>query len=545
MVNFKLTSQILFWLLVVVWIIFLSFYNIAFISNIMISDIENGIQSLEIRKGVNFKWLLPLKLIALKLISTICVSIMLISLVILTSIFKPINQSLWFNSLIPGMCSLFIYDLLITGFIILIGSFNKPKLLIGLSSFFATLFIFSPVTGAVTFILTNDTYGTSSERIAHLKDLDTIVKDEKNSSGLMMYLLQNIQELNDLNKIVDITEKAANESSRPQGSLSFEEIENVIKLGTSKNTSFMQFFLNVGLGLDFDIYLNNSVTFNWNTKFTISDEAKDLKSIWFFKSTIKDNSIGIRQDNYFISENNKNIIGKNQLIDYMKWLESDTTIEKINKDLKIITNTNELKSINKLIKNYYLYYFSQKDYYNSQFENLYMLFGKNTFDTKADRTVEETIYESLKVNNGQRLWITILFSIINDFYQAPIGSGDEIYEQIQNNDLKYMKHYLINPFTSFLYMSLFSGVNSSFSQDLYMNEFFITEAPDIRSAKILENPLASQNTEQYTSFEQRPIIGVELSKRVINTAYIYLIYTLISVILLTGGYFIYIKKIKE
>ncbi|WP_166507688.1 hypothetical protein [Spiroplasma chinense] len=531
--------MISFIFLIISSVLILCTCNIAWIPNFMISDIENGIQSLEVRRGVNLKYLIFIKLLIVKLITLSFITYVILQFVILQSILNPLNNWVYSKGILPGLCSLYALDILMTGIIFIIGSSLKIKLTVAIPAFISSLFTLSPIVGVIQFsAMARNSHHYMSDGKKVMSELLDQRKAKPN--GLFDWIVKNLKDLNSYNQSFSL--KEYDDLSQTE-----KDVAEKIKNGLFEKEGFLTIaFSNTGFLVDGEEVLNEIRIIKSIGLVEQSNSFKQSNIYKFLNLPVFTEGSGKFEDTFFNKQSHANISGKGQLDDVIKVLNSQENIDELNKELNLEIDRNEMIAFNKILKDYFVNYLAP----NHIIVGINKYFERNSFgigDTKFEID-EKDAHNFSMVRNGAKLYQSILFNAINDLNSLPDKVAEEtqdMYDAIVDKKITSFVPYVLNPLTGFNYMTIFSGINTDFEQEIYLaRSFYIESFTTIRLAlPITDREWEKNFGETYNSDGLFPVSSVLITKKIIPTKSFYMAYFFSGLILLVIGYFIYIKKI--
>lgn len=546
-------------------ILYLSLLNIAFISNIMVSDVENGIFSLEVRKGVNFQAALWLKLGVIKLILwiTLCLLTLLFTTTVLIA--SPVQKDLFLKGYIPGYGAFFAFDIFFTGALLLFGCTLNTKILVSISTLIAAIFALSPILGTVHFAIAyKDNLKTASSSLAAL-ELQELAKE--NEKGLMRFLFDELASFDYL-EMLQISKKDAEEEV--VDALSFEEISEELSLedkGIFKE--IINYYLALGQPLDIANYLNSNELLGTNTKFELNEQYTQSKMYDFFKTAKTVEGIYNLKDTPFALVSKQNILGKNQLNDYFKFLSSAEVVSKLETKFKLVGVKKELLTLQSIMQNFYIEnnkimpLISEELIQSNPRLKVWTIYSNEIINAMGQNSIDNpeylhdftTTYENAQIHDGNQLFLLILLQLIaapKNFKTntSAEDSVDSVYQMIERGDSSIYGLYLNNPLISLPYMSLMSGVldENKISSVLVNNSLIHTlnGAIYVQDVGLIPNSayVETNSLKPFTGFDNLPISGYVVTNKVINPVWYYLVYLLLGVSFATIAHFVYIRKVK-
>ncbi|QEH61568.1 hypothetical protein SCHIN_v1c03710 [Spiroplasma chinense] len=529
------------WISLAVWIIYIASMSVYFISNIMISDVKNGIFSLEVRKGVDYKSAMWVKLMVVKSIIWLTILLAMLLFYIVVIIIKPLKVQAYMDGFIPGYAALFALDFLFTGTCLLCGSFIKLKPLLAINSFLIGVFIFSPLIGTfhTAFLHKNYKYGVYvSSSSEHLTGLRLQKYADENKEGLVSFFFNEITTFNDPENLV----------IKRKGNILDHSFDYILE---EKNFR-MFYFLSIGQPLEIEETLNADKEMNAVFDFSLTEKFKNSKIINFFNKTILINEENNFEESIFEGFDIKNLTGKNQLFDYLDFLSSTEMVQLLEKEFNFKDVKKDLNFIKDLAWDFWLWekMFVGPDYRGDYIVNVNS--GTSGVYPSVWGTARYYSFSSLtdyKIRDGNQLFIILMSYWIYKNGRVKPNTGKNVvegsaYDLIYNDEDKKSKLFLVNPIFSFPYMTLFTKTSSN----IFVSEFLsdtLMPFTYMHDLALYENENAIvKETKLFIERDNLPVKYFENTKLVIDVWKFYLAYIVIAFILALPTHFIYIKRVR-
>ncbi|AOG60428.1 hypothetical protein SHELI_v1c04770 [Spiroplasma helicoides] len=549
------------------WLTIICYINFIFISNAMILDSSSGLLNLELSKGYSYNELLMYKLLANKIVTIGFNAILLILMFLVLEIVQPINIDYFEKCTLIGYLSFFAFDWLTTGMFIFFCSFKKQRLVFYLISSITLLFTISTFTGNVQQQVVERKFPI----IGFKKDFylsDYYKKLEQLSysrNGIVYSLMKNMYTLNqDYGYTLDVKNTASNSSC---SSFGYECLYNkhsseynpdyTVLLGRYGYISYL------GMMLDSEYFVNNSPTLSTNYKFKLIDQYKENIVYKFLTSTIKQSNSNNLNSTYYYKVSDKNISGPNQFDEYSNYLLQDSVTESLIKALNINESKDSIKQeideLSQLLKKYFVNIWKTK--LNHPYDEVIDLLEWWNFDHSLISNInlkfadEKDIYNNATLKDGNRLYMALLFELINNYMRAGSnGFGEDtnqLYNIIQKNPWEYRVWWISNPLYYPTYLMMYSNKNMSLAQEMISFKSNLWQTLSIRAVNFVKNenfiPVNYFNTNtgddrfMYNKLENIYLKQVNISPRIVEPDFIYLGYILFGGFTGLIGFLIYRK----
>lgn len=548
------------WTTFVLWLLFICAFTIWTTSNFILTDIDNGIFSLEIRKGLDHKTIVWVKILISKTISWSAICLGMLLFFVIVKISAPLNNDYFLKGYIPGYTALIAADIFFTGICVLVGSFLKMKVMLSVSAFLATLLSLSPAFAIlhVEFLL-NSEISVEYKNINSLK-IQSLAKE--NPKGIVNFMFSELAKLKE-ETIFDLKEKP-NSSTDLKGDEAFKKIEEYFKEAHYEVWGVIYYYINFGYVLDLEFLFNENEKISKNTEFKLSDSFKSSDLYKFYELSNLKNAKGNFKDTLFNGYSKKNLSGKNQLNDYIKFLTSKDTITSLETTLGLENIKDEIIEIKEIIKHEIAFFeVSLKDGTEEGGRKNIINFNDNFSQSIGYEHISYwwlhswivnllDYQEELSIRDGNQMFMMFLTYFIGKAAKLNpdrenVDYSNSVYQIIQNDPFSLRKVYLVNPFMSLVFMSLYTvrsndvGLNNVLMKNL--NSWLI-----LQDIKLIQNPKwinqQRELIEPYSPLEDVPTIDYEESNVVLRSGVYYISYLFFGLTFLLIGHFIYIRKVK-
>ncbi|AOG60949.1 hypothetical protein SHELI_v1c10020 [Spiroplasma helicoides] len=561
------------------WILLLFYVNLCFISNAMILDTSNGILNLELSKKYRHIELLFYKLFANKIITIPTNCFLMFLLYLGLYIINPIDYDFFKSSLLFGLLTFFVLDLVFSSLLILFCSFKNTRIVYFLSSAIFVFYMFSPLLGKIQQIAAPNEYSqTGSLPEYEIQSVIDLEKLSKNQEGIVYNLMKNFSSLNnDYAYTLSAKPESNNSSCRPNGYDCLYQASRVSDLNYYKYMGGYNYIIKSGLMLDSLYFLNNSPSTNTNFTYSLSPNYQKSKVYLFLINTLyQSNNTDHFKDTFYYKPSKANLSGEDQLYDYTNWLIKDSTIANIKSSLNLTISDsdikNEVKSLNRIVINDFTksWYDNQQKYVNNKkyVSNGWIKDRDDEIQSQGKEPVlklvdENQIYQNSILKNGNKLYMAVFFNLIDSYlsYNSTTDSlawntyrYEQIYQDITNKSMKYTKYFISNPFYFHQYLFMYLNPNMGYANEqkaLYYSPF---EELPVRTYGYIKNnnyePLEYDNdftninkprSLLYQDLEKIYTKEMKLTNRVVNTNFVIIGYLFVCLLFGSIGIVIYKK----
>ncbi|AXK51541.1 ABC transporter permease [Spiroplasma alleghenense] len=452
------------WMIVIILfsMFWLSFVNINSIVKISISDLRNGIQGLENRRGVKDSTIFFAKFLPLKIVTSTFIFCVFLIFTFFTLVFPVSMQGFIIRNLAVGVFSLFTFDLIIFGLTIWISSATRSmKKSISFCWMVMIFFMLFPILGPGGFFLS----------------MDKEIENQYNPYLKYQQSLRNTQNQDD-NFLTELSKSAADLKTVLESNITREgrykddapDSDYLIKLFLDRGmlTFFGDLIEKEVFSESINFYLQN---FGWtleSLRIKVDEESikKELQDNLFYQFT---KSVNIKSKGNKEKHWKNSYFYKNSSSNYNKSQQLNEVINNLDnlKNNGFEISAKETKALKKSIRNIYQSEFSP---YSNK---LVIETRSNTRPLKYDFFSNYHIWiQYSNYSPGSYLFNMINYSLIKDL--KPLSYFDQSLSLKVNG----RANFLLNPFMWYYETIYFSGnnnidTNSLISKNLAMsiNEF--------------------------------------------------------------------------
>ncbi|QEH61570.1 hypothetical protein SCHIN_v1c03730 [Spiroplasma chinense] len=526
----------------------------------MISDVENGIYSLEVRRGLDAKLITWIKLLVSKSVLWFIVLFGMLSFYLIVIISKPYSEEMFLKGFIPGYFALIVLDIFFTGLCFFVASFGKIKLMTSIASFLTGILAISPALSILHLAIIYDDSIYADYRYINGLEMQKLAKSKPD--GLTHLLFEGFADFNN-NKTLEVFKKE--DKGEDEG---FERTQNSL-LEDFDNKSgglweIIYYYITLGQILDIDVLLNRNAALNSYLEFKYKKDSEISKLHSFFEITNLKSDKSYFDKSVFKKLKKDNIVGKNQLNDYSKFITSKEVISNLEQKLSLQNLGVEIKEINKLIykeiSNFGILIETEKMgslnkikfSLNGNAQSDVGYSGVRSYEFGEFSTNPIDIYDALKVKDGNQLWMMFLIYLIGAASKGRVAQGEwpgfYKWSDVMEDDIwRLRKLFLVNPFMSIPFMSLFTlrsndlTLNNGLMKVLIHNLYIQDVIP-----KVNENyePEINYIRKAYYNISKSPIIDYEVTDVVLRSDVYYISYLFFGLSFLLIGHFIHIRKVK-